>query len=77
MATIKVRKGMPSVGLTREEFTKRLWTKFHDPEFEPLKPEIDKIIATAWKNYREYRKNPRTIRAGDGFADPNYQLAIE
>ena len=77
MATINVRKGMPSVALTQEEFTKRMWAKFYDPEFEPLKPEIDKIIATAWEAYHEYRKAPRTARAGDGFADPSYELAIE
>jgi multimeric flavodoxin WrbA len=77
MPKVAVRKGMPSVQLTREEFEKRLWTKFYDPEFEALKPELKKIFATAWKSYDEYHKAPRTRRAGEGFADPNYELSIE
>ncbi|MBI4274771.1 MAG: flavodoxin family protein [Rhizobiales bacterium] len=72
-----VRKGMPSVALSREEFTKRFWAKFYDPEFEALKPQLDKIAATAWKAYHEYHKSPRTRRAGAGFADPDFKLPVE
>jgi multimeric flavodoxin WrbA len=77
MPRIKVRTGMPSVQLTREEYEKRMRARFYDPEFDALKPEIDRIIATAWKTYDEYRKSPRTRRAGKGFADPDFELPIE
>ncbi len=76
-AKIRVRKGMPSVQLTRDEFEKRLWAKFFDPEYEALKPELKKIFATAWKTYDEYHKSPRTRRAGPAFADPDFDLPIE
>lgn len=77
MPKITVRKGMPSVQLTREEFEKRLWAKFYDPEFDALKPELKKVIATAWKTYHGYHKSPRTRRAGSGFSDPDSDLPTE
>jgi multimeric flavodoxin WrbA len=77
MVEITVRKGMPSVQLTRDEFTRRMQARFYDPEFEQLKPEVDKIIEAAWHAYDGYRKAPRTRRAGPGFADPDYELSIE
>jgi multimeric flavodoxin WrbA len=77
MADINVRKGMPSVQLDKQEFKKRFLAKFYDPEFEKLKPELDKIADTAWKGYDDYNKSPRTRKAGPGFADPNYDLSVE
>jgi len=77
MVEITVRKGMPSVRLSRDEFTRRMRERFYDPAFEQLKPELDKIIATAWQNYDDYHKSPRKRRAGPEFADPNYDLPIE
>ena len=64
MARIKVRKGMPSVALTRAEFTARARERFFDPAFDPLQGEIGKIIEAAWDGYHRYRKAPRTKRAG-------------
>jgi multimeric flavodoxin WrbA len=77
MAAVNVRKGMPSVALDRAEFEKRFFAKFYDPEFEALKPELDKVLAVAWKAYDDYRKTPRTRRAGAGFADPDFALPVE
>ena len=77
MAKINVRKGMPSVQLDRGEFRKRFLAKFYDPEFEPLKREIDKVLDIAWKIYDENHKSPRTMKAGPGFADPDFDLPIE
>ena len=77
MAEIKVRKGMPSVQLDRAEFKKRFIEKFYDPDFKPLMSELDKIADTAWITYDEYHKSPRTRKAGPGFADPDFDLAIE
>jgi multimeric flavodoxin WrbA len=68
---------MPSVQLDKAEFKKRFLAKFYDPEFDKLKPELDKIADTAWTTYDEYNKSPRTRKAGPGFADPNYDLSVE
>ena len=77
MTKIKVRKGMPSVALTKAEFTRRARERFFDPAFDKLQPEIDKIIAAAWNGYHEYRKSPRTRAAGPRYADPDYDLSID
>jgi multimeric flavodoxin WrbA len=77
MTKIKVRKGMPSVALTKAEFTRRARERFVDPAFDPLQSEIAKIIEAAWDGYRESRKAPRTRRAGPRFADPDYDLSID
>ena len=60
----KVRKGMPSVALSRDEFSKRMRERFYDPSFAAVSPEIEKIIEVAWRNYSEHRKSPITRRAG-------------
>jgi multimeric flavodoxin WrbA len=77
MAKIKVRKGMPSVALTKAEFMRRAHERFVDPAFDPLQDEISKIIAAAWDGYRESRKSPHTKRAGPRFADPDYELSTD
>jgi multimeric flavodoxin WrbA len=77
MAKARVRKGMPSVALTKTEFRQRLAERFVDPAFDPLKPEIGKIIEAAWNGYHEYRKSPHTRRAGARFAAPDYELSID
>jgi hypothetical protein len=40
MAAVDVRKGMPSVELSREEFEKRYRSRFTDPAFEALQREL-------------------------------------
>lgn len=40
MAQADIRKGMPSVELSREEFEKRYRSRFADPAFKPLEREI-------------------------------------
>jgi hypothetical protein len=77
MARIKVRTGMPSVQLTRQEFAKRFRERFHDPAFAGVEAEIEKIIGTAWEGYRESQKAPRVHLAGPGFANPGYELSVE
>jgi len=75
--TLEVRKGSPSVELTRDEFRERFRARFFDPMFEALGGEIDRLEDVAWTAYRQHRKAPRTRKAGDGFADPRYELSIE
>ena len=77
MARIKVRKGMPSVALTKARFTALARERFFDPAFDPLQDEIGRIIAAAWNGYHDYRKAPRTRKAGKGYADPNYDLSVD
>jgi multimeric flavodoxin WrbA len=76
MAT-EVRKGQGDVKLTREEFERRLRGRFYDPAFESVEAEISRILEVAWHGYDDYRKSPRTRKAGAGFADPDYELPIE
>jgi multimeric flavodoxin WrbA len=77
MAHIDVRKGMPPVKLTREEFERRYQSRFADPVFEPLKKEVAAITAAAWDGYSHSRKSPVTRKAGEGFADSNYDIAVD
>jgi len=77
MANPDVRKGMPSVELSRAEFERRYRSRFVDPAFEPLACELDAIVAAAWDGYSNSRKAPRTRKAGPGFADPDYALSVD
>jgi len=77
MAKPRVRKGTPSVQLSRQEFSRRVRERFYDPTFTAVTREIDAIIDTAWKNYTEYHKSPRKQPAGKGFSDPDFLLPIE
>ena len=77
MAEPDVRKGMPPVKLPREEFEKRYRSRFVDPAFRPLQRELDAIVAAAWDAYSHSRKAPLTHKAGPGFADPEYEIAVD
>jgi multimeric flavodoxin WrbA len=77
MAEPKVRTGMPSVELTKDEFARRFRKRFYDPAFERHDAEIAALIDVAWDAYEDGRKAPRTQRAGPGFADPDYEISIE
>src|SRR5437764_11137757 len=72
-----VRKGMPAVKLDRSEFEKRYRARFIDPAFQPLQKELDAIIGAAWEAYSDSRKSPLTRKAGPGFSDPEYDLAVD
>jgi multimeric flavodoxin WrbA len=72
-----LRTGQPYHAPTREEFVERFLQRFHDPGFDGLRNEIDRLAAVAWDNHQRNRKNPRTRKAGPGFADPEFELPIE
>jgi multimeric flavodoxin WrbA len=72
-----VRKGMPAVKLDRAEFEKRYRSRFIDPAFKPLQRELDAITSAAWDAYSHSRKAPETRKAGRGFADPDYEIAVD
>src|SRR5688572_28609315 len=73
----RVVRGMPSVELSRAEFDRRFRQRFADPAFARVSAQIDRIADVAWEGYIEYRKSPRTRRAGRGFADPEYALSLD
>src|SRR3981081_4326128 len=77
MAPVDVRKGMPPVKLSREEFESRYRSRFVDPAFRPLQRELDAIITAAWDGYANSRKAPITRRAGPGFADPDSEISVD
>lgn len=74
---IDVRKGMPSTKLPRDEFEKRMRDRLMDPAFEGLDHEVSALIDAAWDGYSNSRKSLRTQKARVGYADPDYDLAID
>jgi multimeric flavodoxin WrbA len=72
-----VRKGMPPTELPRDVFAQRFKSRFADPAFFPLQKEIQAITDAAWDAYADSRKSPHTHKAGPGFADPDYDLAVD
>jgi hypothetical protein len=77
MAGIDVRKGMPSVELSREEFEQHYRGRFSDPALGPLQCEIKAVIDAAWDGYSQARKSRLTRKAGPDFADPDYDIAVD
>ena len=71
------RKGMPSPQLDEAEFRKRFLSQYQDPAFDPLRGELDRIAGAAWDGYSNHRKSPKTEKAGTGYSDPDYDLAVD
>ena len=72
-----IRKGMPGVELSKDEFAKRFRERFYDPSFVGVSGEIGRLMEVAWQNYIEYHKSPRTRRAGQRFRDRDFRLPVE
>jgi len=72
-----VRKGQAPPVLSREAFHERFMQSFVDPAFRAEDPALARIEALAWDAYKEGRKAPHTRKAGEGFADPDYDLSTE
>src|SRR5688572_7493200 len=75
--TPRVREGQGSVALSKAEFRARFGERFHDPAFAAVRSQLDDVAAVAWEGYHEYRKSPRTRKAGAGFQDPSFELPVE
>jgi multimeric flavodoxin WrbA len=69
------RKGMPDPTLDKAEFKSRFLAQYIDPAFDKLAGELDRIADVAWEAYEGSRKAPRTVKAGPGYADPDYDLS--
>lgn len=50
---------------------------FFDPAYQEVSGELAAVEEVAWQAYRDKRKAPCTVKAGAGFADPEYDLSIE
>src|SRR3954453_18241613 len=77
MAIPPVRTGMPSRKLDRLTFELRYRSAFEDPAFDNLRSEIGSIINAAWDAYSHGRKAPLTQKAGSGFSDPDFEIAVD
>ena len=73
----EVRKGQGNVQLSRDEFARRLRERFSDPAFDAVHDELERVIDVAWNGYAKYRRSPRKRKAGEGFADPDFELPVE
>jgi len=76
-AASEPRKGMPSARISEGEFKARFRAQFIDPAFDGLQSDLDRIADAAWSAYEQSRKSPNTLKAGPGFADPDYDLAVD
>ncbi|RJF99314.1 flavodoxin family protein [Noviherbaspirillum saxi] len=73
----KPRTGQAPPTLEREEFRIRFHQSFKDPTFDQAKDALRVVEEIAWENYSHSRKAPVTVKAGPGYADPDYDLSIE
>ncbi|WP_245747093.1 flavodoxin family protein [Paraburkholderia lycopersici] len=64
-------------GLSREAFRVRYMARYHDPAFRAEDAALARLETIAWDAYSEGRKAPMTSRAGEGYADPEYDLSTE
>jgi multimeric flavodoxin WrbA len=72
-----VRKGQAPEKLDRDEFRLVFSRNFFDPAYEAVGKELAAVEEVAWQAYVNSRKSPVTVKAGPGFADPDYDLSIE
>lgn len=73
----KVRHFEDYEPLTKDEFRARFMQRFYDPAFDRVRDELERIFECAWDGYIVYRKSPSKRPAGEGFADPAFELPIE
>jgi multimeric flavodoxin WrbA len=72
-----VRTGQADSRLAHAEFDARFRARFVDPVFADKRDVIDELLEAAWDGYSNARKSPITVKAGDEFADPSYDLSVD
>ena len=72
-----IRTGQAPDALTREQFHERFQQRFQDPAFDAEQEALARIEEIAWEALQEGRKAPVTQPAGEGFADPTYEVSVE
>jgi multimeric flavodoxin WrbA len=73
----QVRKGQAPDKLQRQEFHLRFQRNYLDPSFDAVRDALSLVEDIAWGNYLSSHKAPVTQPAGEGFADPAYELSVE
>ncbi len=73
----KPRKGQYGGMLSRDEFRIRFYGSFGHPEFETISDAVAQVESVAWDVYTNTKKTAHTIKAGNEFADPSYDLSLE
>ena len=74
---IEIRKGQAPAQLGRAEFAVRFRESHFDPAFRSEDESIARLEEIAWQIYSVGRKSPITVKAGPGYADPDYDLSAE
>src|SRR4051812_18150919 len=72
-----IRKGQAPPKLSRMQFHDRFSQSFKDPLFAAENAALARVEDIAWQAYSDSRKAPVTHKAGEGYADPNYDLSVE
>ncbi|HEY1132744.1 MAG TPA: flavodoxin family protein [Roseateles sp.] len=62
---------------SRQAFGERFRQRFVDPAFAPEREALGRLEQIAWEAFQQGRKAPLTVKAGTGFADPDYDLSRE
>jgi multimeric flavodoxin WrbA len=75
--TPEVRKGMPSVALSKEEVERRFRRRFADPAFAQHDDALSELLDVEQEVHAEDRKYAQTRPAGRGFADPEFPLSLD
>ncbi len=73
----EIRKGQQPAELTREQFHERFMQRYYDPAFRSEDEALARLEAIAWDALKEGRKAPITRPAGEGFADPTYEVSVQ
>ena len=74
---LEVRTGQYPGKLTRDAFRARFMQRFHDPAYAVERAALDRLEQIAWDAYMDSRKAPITVKAGPGYADPDYDLSAD
>ncbi len=61
----------------RQDFGERFRQRFVDPAYAVEREALARLEQIAWEAFDEGRKAPITVKAGAGFADPDYDLSLE
>ena len=72
-----IRTGQAPGHVARDAFHQLFMQAFFDPVFRQEGDAIARLEQLAWDAYEDGRKAPVTVKAGAGFADPDYDLSVD
>jgi hypothetical protein len=75
--TPEPRRRSDSPRLNDAELKRRFRSQFQDEGYASLQTELDSIAHAAWDAYLYERKSTKTRKAGPGYADLAYDLAVD